>query len=341
MKRNINILLIGLLLIASIIVNIQPVIAQNESYIKITEPFSVDPASKGYTIPPGSIIRHLDNGITEILNLNNSIIAKAKESDASLISTPQGLTNATRVYQVPSGSTITSEGNVDKIYEGGSLILTIINPSNIISRQVPPPSSTGWIETARSANHNVSYFSARWTVPISPINHTTNINYIFNSLTSGRIIIQPVLEWNYYHDGKWTCAAWWVRGVPGDPDYAYVRATSIAANTSNLLLGTMAYNASQWLIRLQNQSTGQVSLLYTTVIGTSSLTLDCALEGVNISGNSDVCGDITFTNMQYTYNGQSFTAYWLGTVWSWPQLSGLGVNVGWINATRADLYTAN
>jgi len=315
--------------------------ADSEGYIKISEPFNVDPASKGHNIPRGSVIRHLSDGTTEVSGSDNKLLFKAKESDSTLTSTPRGQASVMRVYQVPSGSRIMSEGNVTSVYEGESLILTVINPSNKITRQVPPPGTTGWIETARCGNQNITYYSARWTVPVSPVNHGSNIDYIFNSLTSGRTIIQPVLVWNYSLEGQWKCRAWVVRGQPGDPDYAEFKSSPINASTSNNILGTMSYSASQWLVRIQNLSTGGSTQLYTNYIGINNLQLDCALEGVNIYSNADVCGDITFTNLQYTYNGQPINTFWGGTVFSWPQLSGLGVSVGWFNPTSAVLYTAN
>ena len=97
-----------------------------EEYVIVTSPFTVS-EDPGYRIPQGSVIYHLENGITEVYGPDNELILKAKDHKASQIPTPNGPRRATHIYQVPNGTRISTEGNTTKCYLGETIILTVVN----------------------------------------------------------------------------------------------------------------------------------------------------------------------------------------------------------------------
>jgi hypothetical protein len=99
---------------------------EDEEYVIITAPFTVSDED-GYRIPQGSVVYHLENGITEVYGPDGELILKAVDYEASLVPTPGGLRRATHVFQVPSGTHISGEGNVQEFRLGGTLILTVVD----------------------------------------------------------------------------------------------------------------------------------------------------------------------------------------------------------------------
>jgi len=100
---------------------------QDDEYVIVTAPFTVSDEEYGYRIPQGSVIHHLANGITEVYGPYGELILKAIDYEASLIPTPGGMARATHVFQVPSGTHISREGNVRECRLGDSIILTIVD----------------------------------------------------------------------------------------------------------------------------------------------------------------------------------------------------------------------
>jgi hypothetical protein len=97
----------------------------SDEFIKITAPLTVGEAPSpgepdvynGYAtyIPYGSVVYHWSNGITEVFGPDKKRIFIARDSEAAMIphSTPPGASRpggspATRSYQVPSGTLISS-----------------------------------------------------------------------------------------------------------------------------------------------------------------------------------------------------------------------------------------
>jgi len=99
---------------------------QDEEYVIITAPFTVSDED-GYRIPQGSVVYHLENGITEVYGPDDELILKAIDYEASLVPTPGGLRRATHVFHVPNGTHIYGEGNVQEFYLGDTLILTVVD----------------------------------------------------------------------------------------------------------------------------------------------------------------------------------------------------------------------
>jgi len=99
---------------------------EDEEYVIITAPFTVS-EEDGYRIPQGSVIYHLENGITEVYGPDNELILKAIDYEASLVTTPGGPRRATHVFHVPNETRISTEGNVKKFYLGETIILTVVD----------------------------------------------------------------------------------------------------------------------------------------------------------------------------------------------------------------------
>ena len=100
---------------------------EDEEYVIITAPFTVSDEQEGYRIPQGSVVYHLENGITEVYGPDNELILKAIDYEASQVSTPGGPRRATHVFHVPSGTRQVTEGNMKKFYLGETLILTVVD----------------------------------------------------------------------------------------------------------------------------------------------------------------------------------------------------------------------
>ena len=99
---------------------------EDEEYVIITAPFTVS-EEDGYRIPQGSVVYHLENGITEVYGPDNELILKAIDYEASQVSTPGGPIRATHVFHVPNGTRVSREGNMKKFYLGETLILTVVD----------------------------------------------------------------------------------------------------------------------------------------------------------------------------------------------------------------------
>jgi hypothetical protein len=270
------------------------------NFVRVDKPFSVNPREAGYQLQPGSIVRHLANGITEITGPDNKLIARTRDSDAELVPTPSGLTRATHIFQVPNKSRVITTDNIIKIYSNDIMILTIINEDP----QPPPPEIKGWIESAKSAQLiSISHFSAKWNVPISPVNDQPgnyNINYIFNGIEDffGGSIIQPVLQWNRGWDHRWSCNTYYVVGTT-----ERILGERFDANVGDEIYGTMDWNTNSWNVSITNLANPQQS----TQINVTDLSanwdwLALALEGANpvssIFTDNDVCGTVQFTDVE-------------------------------------------
>jgi len=323
---------IGLIILIALTTSLAgPAMAQ-DNYTKIAVPFSVDQMDGGFQIPSGSTIHHLANGITEVYGPDKSSILKAKDSDSSLIPTPAGLMRATYVYHVPSKSMIDGVGNITKVYQGETVILTVIddNPEKVV------PSYSGWIESSQDWSvDSLDYFYAKWVVPSDPPDPSANVvDFLFNAIEpdDGTKIIQPVLEWNYGGSDRWTGAAWVVW------DSGSYRATPINASAGNEIWGTMCYDG-MWDVDIYNRSAGGSSFLTTSRLGVDDLAVFCALEGYNIDGNDDVPGDTTFDDMEFKYGESSVDITWVEQI-SWGTgLTGLDVEI--FSDAKVKLHTAN
>jgi hypothetical protein len=203
------------------------------------------------------------------------------------------------------------------------------------------PIYTGWIEDSNDWSvDNLDLFGGTWVVPSNPPNPEANVvDFLFNAIEnqSGNKILQPVLEWNQAGSGRWTCRAW------SGSSSGYYCSSPINANAGNSIAGAMNYEGGYygWLITCSNHTTHQSTWITTTILGTSSLAVFCALEGYNIDENDDVPGDTTFDNMAFDYNGNGVDITWVADD-DIPPGSGLtGLDVEIFSDSKVKLHTAN
>jgi hypothetical protein len=76
----------------------------------------------------------------------------------------------------------------------------------------PPPTVNGWVASISSTSVGpVKSISATWNVPRAPKVAGAQTLYFFPGLepsATGDAILQPVLAWNGFNDGRWTIASW-------------------------------------------------------------------------------------------------------------------------------------
>jgi hypothetical protein len=156
-----KILAIGLM--AILVYGIGLTVAQNmsEEYVVINAQFSTEEGENVYHIPSGSIIYHSTEGITTIYSPEGEVILKARDSDAAMITISGGPKPATFVFQVPSGSFISTKertefyaqdkqclltGKTTKVYSNGTVILTIIKEESIKDAIISLFNPRTWME---------------------------------------------------------------------------------------------------------------------------------------------------------------------------------------------------
>lgn len=74
------------------------------------------------------------------------------------------------------------------------------------------PEVDGWAAyVADTSTGPVNLLTARWSVPASPSVVSGQVIYLFpglEPLSTGDIILQPVLAWNGFEDGAWSISSW-------------------------------------------------------------------------------------------------------------------------------------
>jgi PKD repeat protein len=202
----------------------------------------------------------------------------------------------THSISVPSGATITNQGDNVHITYKGQLLLTIAKqPRNIevknsrlnnsqteypVSSQEENflPSNTGpsWIAWAEyKPNTELKSYSADWIIPHSPSappNNDLPENIIFNGVepSDGSIIVQPVSAFNFVdfsHDSinwrnNWFGSAYIVR-----PTYPYsIHSSPIALSEGDAVNGFIYYipETNEWIVILTDngQTTQKSSYLF-------------------------------------------------------------------------------
>jgi len=309
----------------------------------IQKGFSLSKEDGLTTVPEGSIISHLDDGITRVFDPDGKQISVSKDSDSPQIPTPAGYLPAVNVNQVPDGSFIDVKGDgISHVYSNGKRLLTVISPANAKKR--PIPSTSGWIEDSYAWNiPQLGQFIADWTVPSSPPNQQTGaISFIFNAIQPGNSngIVQPVLEYNYDGTHHWTGSPWYV-----DSSNMGYRGTPVSTAVGHTIRGTLGWNQNlqRWNIIFADRSTGGSSSSFSTNapnIGTNNVGAFCALEGYYINNDNDVPGTITFYNMKFkNVNLQPVMFSWNKYVNNGMGLTNL--NVAWSGMSPVTLWTKN
>ena len=296
------------------------------------------------SIPIGSIIHHSSDGITTVFTSNGEHYLSAIDKEAKKIATPSaGFVPATYVHQVPSGSDIRTNGDVTKVYDNGTCMLTVINSDPDNTAKDIAPDFTGWIE--RSEDWSVDElwkFNAYWNTPSPPPSPDADtVDFLFSAIcpASGSAIVQPVLEWNNGGTARWTGAAWYdVRG--GD----YYHSTRIDVSTSDTIRGVLLWNDGQkkWFINFQDLTKGTQTAITTDVIGDTNLAVFTTLEGYRIKNDDYVPGDTTFYSMVFEDSNSNTVDItwneWIDTSAS-SYLTGLDVQIFSDNMVK--LHTAN
>jgi hypothetical protein len=323
-----------------------PVLANDESYTVINEALSVTVNNPGRQIPQGSTIKHLENDTTEIYNANKSLVLKARDSEAKLITTPSGLKKATYVYNVPNKSRVEDIGNTIRVYDNETLILTIIYPDVMKSRRmiVPSVESVNYVEDGYDTGKNIDYFAADWVVPAfadSPSSTATNFLWIGVMPYIGGAVVQPVLEWNQGSSHDWTGRAWYADLYGGTTS-----ATPIDVSEADQISGGVHNTSSNyWDVVFYDDDTSEFSSLTVyAAFGINPSTghsICWVLESFNIQDDNDVPGDTTFTNISLKKNGSSVSFSvneWINTTY-FSMLS--GKDVTWSGTSWVKLNTNN
>jgi len=332
MKKIFRLCFFVILAISLIVLSMVPVFAQ-ESFEKIHKPLSPETGSDVHSIPIGSVIYHLNNGVTRVFGPDKALFLSALDEESDLIATPAGKLPATHVHHVPSGAFIDVTGNISDVYSDGVRVLTVIDQAG---GGIPGTLSSfhGWIEWAEDLSvSNLDYFHARWNVPSDPPNpNYYDLVYLFHGIqpSGGGKIIQPVLEWNYLHSDRWTGAAWYVNAGTG------YRSSGVNATTGNEIRGTMSHNGYNWTIQFSNHTTGSWTSINTNIIGTSNLETYVTLEGLWVyDDGDDLPGDTNFNNMSFFYGANSVDIDW------YEQEPGGSLNVVVNSDFNVTLETAN
>jgi hypothetical protein len=160
--------------------------------------------------------------------------------------TPGGYRPKALVHRVPPGTVVDgAAGRLRLIDRSGNVVgdfgtlpkhkpgepLTPANvshapPARPEAEPGPPPLGSGWITYTSWTNFDpatpILYFSTTWLVPPAPSRDDGQTIYIYNGLTNGSWILQPVLQWGISQAGGgnyWSIANWYVWGQSGPAFY--------------------------------------------------------------------------------------------------------------------------
>lgn len=132
--------------------------------------------------------------------------------------TPHGYVHPSCIVKIGSDETLRRTGVIEG-RSGGRRSLQRCQFSRfdkhgqaVVEQTAPPPQANGWIASASAASVGpLDWISASWTVPSAPASAGTQTVYVFPGLepaATGDTILQPVLAWNGFNDGRWTLASW-------------------------------------------------------------------------------------------------------------------------------------
>ncbi|KXS41734.1 MAG: hypothetical protein AWU58_1651 [Methanohalophilus sp. T328-1] len=275
----------------------------------ITSEFSINSHNGLHNIQNGSIVHYSSDGRTTVFDSEGKQSFFAIAEETGNISTPSGMKAATHVFEVPSGSEISTKENITNVYQNGVKILTVINDDNKKTETIP--AYTGWLEYSVDRNvDDLSMFRADWIVPSEPSNPDDDaINFLFNAIVpygeSG--IIQPVLEWNQAGSDRWTGASW--SGANG----VYFHSNRINVDAGDTIEGLMLWDDyhNRWYIGFEDVTDNNFVYIYSTDADDTNLDVFTTLETYNVDDNADLPSDTTFYNMLFKdENDNTITVYW-------------------------------
>jgi len=360
---------IATLLISCLILSFNLPAGAHDLYIKITNGFNLDGSTNGQRLPLGATIHHFNNGKTEVRDSNNYLILTTNDSEAGLVTTPEGAMKANHVYHVPDGTYINHVGDNLKCYINNRLILTIIDtPTNRVIPNNPRPHVTNnpIHDNVESAIQIISpdTFNANWICPSNPPQPSPYItNYLWNGieaeLSSNHSfvgLIQPVLMWHQNGTNTWTGAAWYVYH-DGNIDGS-VESPDCPVSSGDSCSGNMHYNSyNNWEITFYNNTSHLLRglIVSTSIIPTPGPDMTnyelITLETFDFSGsqnpyvtNGMLPGTTTFNGIVLTKYGQNINSNWIA---DYPYLrqhdfSNLtNLSVTWSGNTLVTLHTGN
>lgn len=303
-----------------------------------------------FSISPGSIIYHTNDGLTKVFDQQGKALFYVNNKASPMIPTSAGIVKpATFIHLVPTDSHTYHKGNQTFVTDNkGNLILTIINDNDIAASETNAKSTLRyheWIEWAEDTSVNaLTQFDAYWHVPSHPpSSESFEPIYLFNGISpsgGGPGIIQPVLEWNRPDTGQYWTATAWGCNPNGEDDIGNRITVSEGDRLKGRLYWSSTYN--QWYVQLSDLTEGTYSAVWTDILpGYTNLEAYVALEGYNFDDNTDVPGDTEFYNMVFKNGGNTVTMSFderYGTL-AQQLLTRLDVNI--LSGTDIRLLTAN
>jgi len=289
-----------------VIVNGEFKIQESTQSAQIADMIATSAAPTVSDIPFGAIVHHSNDGITTVFDSTGQQLFAAKDSQASLINTPDGVLRATEVFEIPDKSLIVDDNNVTNVFYDKQRILTILDDSKGLQKKsasftkqvyTPQTLSPQWIEYGETARiPTVGQFSSRWNVPKNPI---LTVNYsqnrldgsqstIWNGLedTNGTYLLQPVLEWYVKKNASdlnpsianWSIATWWVspkeynnRGMHSTRRYG-IPSTGELILSGHQIQGNMMHYGATWTGAITDLTLGVSSTLFLNSSQSSDLT---------------------------------------------------------------------
>ncbi len=143
---------------------------------------------------------------------------RPRDVPREFVLTPHGYFHPSCVVELRDDEKVREDGSIER-FDGARRPLRHCQFSRydkhgrVVSGQAPPPPSVnGWVASASSASFGpVDWISASWAVPGAPASAGSQTLYMFPGLepaATGDTILQPVLAWNGFNDGRWTLASW-------------------------------------------------------------------------------------------------------------------------------------
>lgn len=334
MKTSLKIILTALLIAMLTGVWAMPVMAGSAPYTTIQTGFTVDPTQPGTLVTRGSKIYHLANGVTQVDDRNNVLEMQALDSQSSTVITPYGVQNASYVYGIPNGSIVKYNSGTTQVFDGTSLILTVVGGS--APPTLPIPDIQHWVAETYDNNIDIDYFDANWSVPDAPPN-TSDTDYYFNGIESNTslYLFQPVLQWNQPgYSGEWSIESWGLY-----PGALYKSGVSVVSQGTALEgLVYFNYGNSQWTIDIRVVGAGWNGVSFNSPLGPTNdqvcTTLEVWRTDNNPFVNNDLPGSGYFANMVFKYTGSTVPITWA------PDLLYPNLNIGiYYDHTTAGSWT--
>lgn len=322
------ILLLGVLVVFSVGAS------EGAPQLKVQKALGVTGAPDVHQIPVGSTITHLPDGSTTVTGPDGMSVISAQSSEAGLVSTPQGMARATRVYEVPSGSFVhgASPDTIEVYDADGKVILTVIDEGGEAgleaAQTVPAAYPMGWIEDAEWIGPgSFGHLYGQWAIPTTP-NYALedpSVIYLFDGIQgdgantwAGRTaVLQPVIGYNEdrAQAGNHLNGRVWVVSGPSAQDV--FRTDPIGASVGDVIIGAMSYSTDLqfWVSVIRDQNTGNYKVLMTDLLGIANQFVCTALEGYDLDTDSDLFGSTDFLNLQvFDQNGGTIYPSWEGWI---------------------------